>query len=150
MVTSPVTPRHGSLEGVGGLKTNEAYHSKTDALVIPEMQFFENLPTPLFWKCWFCNIRHLFRFACATGYDTGWIRANLFGSRSTQNFSHYDDELLGTLQLFLNDCSYKRKSLSQLKLSLRSPNDTLNNKRFEFQNMTVDFVCVFGSVSAVL
>ena len=37
---------HGSLEGVGGLKTNEAYHSKTDALLIPEMYFFENLPTP--------------------------------------------------------------------------------------------------------
>ena len=33
---------HGSLEGVGGLKTNEAYHSKADALVIPEMYFFEN------------------------------------------------------------------------------------------------------------
>ena len=29
--------RHGSLEGVGGLKTNEAYHSKADALLIPEM-----------------------------------------------------------------------------------------------------------------
>ena len=28
---------HGSLEGVGGLKTNEVYHSKADALVIPEM-----------------------------------------------------------------------------------------------------------------
>ena len=28
---------HGSLELVGGLKTNEAYHSKADALVIPEM-----------------------------------------------------------------------------------------------------------------
>ena len=28
---------HGSLEGVGGLKTNEAYHSKADALLIPEM-----------------------------------------------------------------------------------------------------------------
>ena len=26
---------HGSLEGVGGLKTNEAYHTKADALVIP-------------------------------------------------------------------------------------------------------------------
>ena len=39
--------RHGSLEGVRGLKTNEAYHSKADALVIPEMYFFfENLPTP--------------------------------------------------------------------------------------------------------
>ena len=36
---------HGSLEGIGGLKTNEAYHSKADALVIPEMYFF-NLPTP--------------------------------------------------------------------------------------------------------
>ena len=24
----------------------------------------------LFWKCWFCKIRHLFRFASATGYDT--------------------------------------------------------------------------------
>ena len=40
---------HGSLEGVGGLKTSEAYHSKADALVIPEMYFFfENLPTPFF------------------------------------------------------------------------------------------------------
>ena len=39
---------HGSLEGVGGLKTNEAYYSKADALVIPEMYFFENLPTPFF------------------------------------------------------------------------------------------------------
>ena len=39
---------HGSLEGVGGLKTNEAYHSKADALLIPEMLFFENLPTPFF------------------------------------------------------------------------------------------------------
>ena len=28
---------HGSLEWVGGLKTNEAYHSKVDALLIPEM-----------------------------------------------------------------------------------------------------------------
>ena len=35
-----VTRYHGSLEGVGGLKTNEAYHSKADALVIPEMYFF--------------------------------------------------------------------------------------------------------------
>ena len=26
---------HGSLEGVGGLKTNEAYHSKADALLFP-------------------------------------------------------------------------------------------------------------------
>ena len=25
---------------VGGLKTNEAYHSKADALLIPEMYFF--------------------------------------------------------------------------------------------------------------
>ena len=40
--------QHGSLEGVGGLKTNEAYHSKADALLIPEMYFFENLPTPFF------------------------------------------------------------------------------------------------------
>ena len=39
---------HGSLEGVGGLKTNEAYHSKADALVIQERYFFENLPTPFF------------------------------------------------------------------------------------------------------
>ena len=38
---------HGSLEGVGGLKTSEAYHSKADALVITEMLFF-NLPTPFF------------------------------------------------------------------------------------------------------
>ena len=60
---TPSRPRwHGSLEGVGGLKTNEAYHSKADALVIPEMFFY--LPTPFFWKCWFCKIRHLFRCAC--------------------------------------------------------------------------------------
>ena len=40
---------HGSLEGVGGLKTNGAYHSKADALLIPEMYFFlENLPTSFF------------------------------------------------------------------------------------------------------
>ena len=29
--------RHGLLEGVGGLKTSEAYHSKAKVLVIPEM-----------------------------------------------------------------------------------------------------------------
>ena len=28
---------HGSLEGVGGLKKNEAYHWKADALLIQEM-----------------------------------------------------------------------------------------------------------------
>ena len=39
---------HGSLEGVGGLKTNEAYHWKANALVIPEMYFCENLPSPFF------------------------------------------------------------------------------------------------------
>ena len=35
-VTGPTDRRgeHGSLEGVGGLKTSEAYHSKADALVI--------------------------------------------------------------------------------------------------------------------
>ena len=32
---------HGSLEGVGELKTSEAYHSKADALVIPEMYFLK-------------------------------------------------------------------------------------------------------------
>ena len=53
---------HGSLEGVGGFKTYEAYHSKADTLVIPEMYFFcENLSIP-FWKCLFYKIRHLFRF----------------------------------------------------------------------------------------
>ena len=41
------TRLHSSLEEVGGPKTNEAYHSKADALVIPEMYFFfENLPMP--------------------------------------------------------------------------------------------------------
>ena len=40
--------QHGLLEGVGELKTNETYHSKADALVIPETYFFENLSTPLF------------------------------------------------------------------------------------------------------
>ena len=34
------TSSHDSLEGVGGLKTNEAYHSKADTLVVPEMYFF--------------------------------------------------------------------------------------------------------------
>ena len=67
---------HGSLEGVGGLKTNEAYHSKADALLIPEMYFLKKITYALFWKCLFYKIRSLFRFACATGYDTGAIRAN--------------------------------------------------------------------------
>ena len=75
------------------------------------------------------------------------ILVSLFGSRSTQNFSHYDDELLGTLQMFWKDCSYKRKSLPQLELSLRSSNVSDFQS---VQNMTVDFVCVFGLVSAVL
>ena len=35
-----------SLEGVAGLKTNEAYHLKADAVLIPEMYFFENLLMP--------------------------------------------------------------------------------------------------------
>ena len=39
MMTSK-SDQHGSLEGVGGLKTSEAYHSKADALVIPKMYFF--------------------------------------------------------------------------------------------------------------
>ena len=37
-LSSPTS--HGSLEGVGGLKTNEAYRSKADAKVIPEMYLF--------------------------------------------------------------------------------------------------------------
>ena len=32
--------RLGSLEGVGVLKTSEAYHSKADALVISDFFFF--------------------------------------------------------------------------------------------------------------
>ena len=48
---------HGSLEGVGGLKTNEAYRSKTDVLLIPEMYFFfENLPTPFFGNVCFIKL----------------------------------------------------------------------------------------------
>ena len=39
---------HGSLEGVGGLKTNEAYHSKTDALLIPKMLFLKIYLRPFF------------------------------------------------------------------------------------------------------
>ena len=31
---NPIPIEHGSLEGVGGLKTSEAYHSIADALVI--------------------------------------------------------------------------------------------------------------------
>ena len=68
--------QHGSLEGVGGLKTNEAYRSKVDAWLIPEMYFFLKIYLRPFWKCLFYKIRPLFRFACATGYDTGGIRAN--------------------------------------------------------------------------
>ena len=45
-MTSPFTVRW-ILEGVEGSKTNEAYHSKADALLIPEMYFFY-LPTPFF------------------------------------------------------------------------------------------------------
>ena len=67
---------HGSLEGVGGLETNEAYHSKADALLISEMLFFWKFAYALIWKCLFYKIRPLFRLACATGYDTGGIRAN--------------------------------------------------------------------------
>ena len=49
--TGPATGpghRHSSLEGVGGIKTSEAYHSKADVFVIPEMCFFVNLPVPFF------------------------------------------------------------------------------------------------------
>ena len=45
---SHISMYHGSLEGVGGLKTNESYHLKADTLPIPKMYFFENLPTPFF------------------------------------------------------------------------------------------------------
>ena len=39
--------------------------------------FFWKFTCALFWKCWFCKIRHLFRCASATGlYDTGGIRTN--------------------------------------------------------------------------
>ena len=38
--------------------------------------FFWKFTFALFWKCLFYKIRPLFRFACATGYDTGGIRAN--------------------------------------------------------------------------
>ena len=41
---------HGSSEGVGGVKTNEAYHPKADALVITEMQNFWKLTGALFQK----------------------------------------------------------------------------------------------------
>ena len=48
MLTHRARARHGSLEGVGGLKTNEAYHPKADALLIPKIYFFLNLPSPFF------------------------------------------------------------------------------------------------------
>ena len=70
-----IAAHHGSLEGVGGLKTNEAYHWKADALLIPNF-FFWKFTYALFWKCLFYKIQPLFRFACATGHDTGGIRAN--------------------------------------------------------------------------
>ena len=38
--------------------------------------FFWKFTYALFWKCWFCKIRHLFRFASATGYHTGGIQTN--------------------------------------------------------------------------
>ena len=45
--------------------------------------FFWKLTYALFWKCWFCKIWHLFRFACATGYGTRWIRANRIWNASS-------------------------------------------------------------------
>ena len=56
MTSCLTTPFHCSLEGVGGLKTNEAYHSKPDALVIPEMYFFLNLLTPFFGNVGFVKL----------------------------------------------------------------------------------------------
>ena len=52
----PSPAAHGSLEGVGGLKTNEAYHAKAVALLIPEMYFFLNLPTPIFGNVGFIKL----------------------------------------------------------------------------------------------
>ena len=42
----PHTVRWKGLEG--SKQTKHRYHSKADALLIPEMHFFENLPTPFF------------------------------------------------------------------------------------------------------
>ena len=67
---------HRSLEGVGGLKTNGAYHSKADALVILEMHFFK-FTYALFLEMLVLQNSAPFRFASATGYDTGGIRTNL-------------------------------------------------------------------------
>ena len=44
----------------GSKQTKHRYYSKADALVIPEMYFFENLPTPFVRNAGFCKIRHLF------------------------------------------------------------------------------------------
>ena len=52
-----------------------------------------------------------------------WFRCSVAGQHKTFHIM-----TTSTLQLFLKVCSYKRKSLPQHKLSLRSPNDTLNNK----------------------
>ena len=62
---------HGSLDGIGGLKTCEAYTQ-----VILEMFFVFIFKGAIFLKFWLDNIRYLFCFDCATGYGTGGIRAN--------------------------------------------------------------------------
>ena len=48
---------HGSLEGVGGLKTNEACHLKADALLIKKCIFLKILPTPFFGNVCFIKFR---------------------------------------------------------------------------------------------
>ena len=42
-----------------------------------DSSFFFNLRAPLFENVCFHKVRHLFRFACATGYDMGGTRPNL-------------------------------------------------------------------------
>ena len=73
-------PHHGSLEGVVGLKTNEVYHSKADALVILEMYFLK-IFRRLFGNVVFIKLG-TFPLCLRYGRDTGGIRANRRSSAS--------------------------------------------------------------------
>ena len=71
---------HGSLEGARGLKTTEAYNSIADTLSDFRKLFFDNFTGAFFG--FFYKIRHLFLFACTTGYDAGGTQKNRISSGS--------------------------------------------------------------------